>query len=173
MFEKTGLAATTPPNMSSPNSTVIHVKPVRAQFVKVTVDPQNPASGIFPCIDELEVYGPAKELSGALPQVQFVDTQPQIACPVRRTSLAVTASLPRYEGDQEVLELCVKNNGTMTALFCEPHPLIEYRTDLFMDNSHCFIPPGESRTLTIKATKGTRGALTLGQTGWRVSCWKR
>ena len=41
----------------------------------------------------------------------------------------------------------------MTALFCEPHPLIEYRTDLFIDNNHCFIPPGESRTITIRTAR--------------------
>ena len=75
------------------------------------------------------------------------------------------------EGDQEVLELTVKNTGPMTALFCEPHPLIEYRTDLFIENNHCFIPPGQSRTITIRAPRAPGGGLTLAQTGWRLSCW--
>ena len=92
-----------------------------------------------------------------------------ISAPVRRTTLVASASPMRVEGDQEVLELLVKNNGAMTALFCEPHPLIEYRTDLFVDNNHCFIPPGESRTITIKAANNS--GLSLAQTGWRVSCW--
>ncbi|MCL5096194.1 MAG: hypothetical protein M1608_01400 [Candidatus Omnitrophica bacterium] len=91
--------------------------------------------------------------------------------PVRRTTLNVTAKPLRVEGDEEVLELQVKNTGRMTALFCEPHPLINYRTDLFIDNNHCFIPPGESRTLTIRASKNAPGGLSLSETGWWVSCW--
>ncbi len=59
----------------------------------------------------------------------------------------------------------------MTALFCEPHPLIEYRTDLLIDNNHCFIPPGETRTITIRSAVKPAGGLTLAQTGWRVTTW--
>ncbi len=44
--------------------------------------------------------------------------------PVDRATLEVTATPVRLEGGQEVLDLAVKNIGTMTALFCEPHPLI-------------------------------------------------
>jgi len=69
--------------------------------------------------------------------------------PVRRTTLAVEAAPTRVEGATEVLELRVKNTGPMTALFCEPHPLIDYRTDLFIDNNHCAIPPGEEVFLHI------------------------
>ena len=42
--------------------------------------------------------------------------------PVRRTTLTVKAAPVRVDGDQEVLELHVRNTGSMTALFCEPHP---------------------------------------------------
>ena len=88
----------------------------------------------------------------------------------------------RIEGEQEVLELTVKNTGPMTAFPCEAHPLISYRTDLLIDNNHCFIPPGESRTITIRAASssprplgegpGVRACgLTLAQTGWWISCW--
>jgi hypothetical protein len=171
IFEKTGLAAITPTGGDSAKSMVIYVAPIRAQFLKVTVDPQNPATGMFPCLDEFEVYAPGKYPPQELPQIRFLDTRPEISCPVRRTAIVVTAASQRFEGDQEVLELLVKNHGTMTALFCEPHPLIEYRTDLFIDNNHCFIPPGENRTITIKAVKQSHDGLTLGQTGWRVSCW--
>ena len=59
----------------------------------------------------------------------------------------------------------------MTALFCEPHPLIEYRTDLFIENNRCCIPPGESRTIAIRAAVRPAGELTLAQIGWRLSCW--
>jgi beta-mannosidase len=91
--------------------------------------------------------------------------------PVRRTTLAVDAAPPRVEGETEILELRVKNIGSMTALFCEPHPLIEYRTDLFTKNNHTFIPPGESRTISIRASVQPKGGLSLSQTGWRLSCW--
>ena len=75
------------------------------------------------------------------------------------------------EGKCENLELIVANVGHMTALFCEPHPLIEYRTDLFMQNNHCLIPPDESRTIVVKRPRKAKGDLTLTQTGWRVECW--
>ena len=120
VFEKTGLAATGA--VAATKSTLIHVTPVRAQFLKVTVDSKAPSDGVFPCVDEFEVYAPAKELSRELPQIELVDARPEIRCPVRRTSLAVTAARPRLEGDLEVLELLVKNGGPMTALFCEAPP---------------------------------------------------
>ena len=59
------------------------------------------------------------------------DGQADIVRPVTRANLAVSASPVRRESNQEVLDLAVKNTGKMTALFCAPHPLIEYRTDLF------------------------------------------
>ena len=91
--------------------------------------------------------------------------------PVRRTSLTMSAQPVRRDGGQEVLELVVENKGLMTALFCAPHPLIEYRTDLFVANNHCFIPPGERRTISIRASTTPDGGLTLAQTGWRLDCW--
>jgi beta-mannosidase len=159
------------PGFNATKTMTVHVVPVEAQFVRATVYPMNPAGGEFACLDEFEVYAPAKGPPAALPRVDFRDGRPEIRRPVRRTTLQVEALPPRVEGGQEVLELRVRNTGPMTALFCEPHPLIEYRTDLFIENNHCFIPPGESRTLTIKAAKHAPGGLTLAQTGWRVSCW--
>lgn len=91
--------------------------------------------------------------------------------PVSRTTLAVTAAPVRVAGEQEALDLTVTNNGTMTALFCEPHPLLVYRTDLFIDNNHCFIPPGESRVITIRAARQPECGLSLAQTGWTLSTW--
>lgn len=91
--------------------------------------------------------------------------------PVKRTSLSVSAAPTRIAGDQEVLDLTVTNNGAMTALFCEPHPLIVYRTDLFIDNNHCFIPPGESRVITIRSARKPDCGLSLAQTGWTLSTW--
>jgi len=149
----------------------IDVAPVEARFVRATVDPKDPAGGGFACLDEFEVHAPVKDQPDALPRIDFRDARPELWRPVRRTALQVTAAPPRIEANPEVLELRVKNTGRMTALFCEPHPLIEYRTDLFIDNNHCFIPPGGSRTITIKAAKEPGGGLALAQTGWRVSCW--
>ena len=36
----------------------------------------------------------------------------------------------------------LSNRGSMTALFCEPHPLLSYRTDIDINNNHAFIPAG-------------------------------
>jgi hypothetical protein len=52
-----------------------------------------------------------------------------------------------------------------------PHPLIEYRTDLLIESGECFIPPGESRTITIRSDVRNGSGLSLAQTGWRLSCW--
>ena len=83
----------------------------------------------------------------------------------------MAAAPVRAEGEQEVLELTVKNTGPMTAFPVEPHPLISYRTDLIVDNNHCFIPPGESRTITIRADRNAACGLSLAQTGWWISSW--
>ena len=48
---------------------------------------------------------------------------------------------------------------------------IVYRTDLFIDNSNCFIPPGESRVISICASSLPECGLSLTQTGWTVSTW--
>ncbi len=96
---------------------------------------------------------------------------PEVWRPTRHTTLTVEASPIRIEDSQEVLDLHLKNTGPMTALFCEPHPLITYRTDLFIENNHCFIPPGESRTITIRASKKAASGLSLEETGWRIGSW--
>ena len=86
---------------------------------------------------------------------------------------AVEASVHSYymDGDEEILQIELNNRGQMTALFCEPHPLLAYRTDTHIDNNYAFIPPGETRTITISAAAKAQAGLTLLQTGWRVSCW--
>lgn len=168
-YEKRGLASLAA-KTGSTQSTILRVKPVRAQQIRVTVDPEKPAEGMFACVDEFEVYAAEGEPAAGPPRMELVDARPNISAPVRRTSLAATASPVRFEDGEEVFDLQLKNTGAMTALFCEPHPLIEYRTDLFIDGNHNFIPPGESRTMTIKAAKRA-GGLSLAQTGWRISCW--
>jgi len=177
VFEKSEIVFLT--DFSPTKSMVINIAPVTARFVKVTVSPKSPEGGEMACIDEFEVYAPAKEPPAQLPHVAFSDGRPEIQRPVHRTVLQVQALPTRVEGEWEMLELKVQNTGVMTALFCEPHPLIAYSTDLFIDNNHCFIPPGESRTITIKRMsdflkKGLQRPsedLTLAETGWRLSCW--
>ncbi|MEI6424456.1 MAG: polysaccharide lyase family protein, partial [Lentisphaerota bacterium] len=94
-----------------------------------------------------------------------------IGHPVRRTTVEASVKACQEEGGQDVLALQVRNTGAMTVLFCEPHPLMSYRTDLFIENNYCFIPPGESRTITIRSDRNAACGLTLAQTGWKVSCW--
>jgi beta-mannosidase len=128
--------------------------------------------------ERLHVFGPsgvADPLRGLIDN-RLPDTDDDTAAkpttrPVSRTKLRVTPARTRRDGDYEVLELAVKNAGTMTALFCEPHSQLVYRTDLFIANNNCFIPPGESRTITIRAPRRSQCGLTLEQTGWHVSCW--
>ncbi|MGC9342995.1 MAG: glycoside hydrolase family 2 TIM barrel-domain containing protein, partial [Bacteroidales bacterium] len=90
---------------------------------------------------------------------------------VTRTSLELEAMPTGKDNDKEELHLIVSNTGSMTALFCEPHPLISYRTDLFIDNNYCFIPPGERRRINVRSSKKSDSRLTLAQTGWRITCW--
>jgi len=161
----------------------IHVAPVQLRYIRVTVNSRYPKD--IACVDEFEVYAPAAETPKILPAIEIpiVKRLPDRWRPVRRTTLAVEAAPMRLEGGTEVLELRVKNTGPMTALFCTPHPLIDYRTDLFIDNNHCYIPPGESRMITVrvktssisptgKASDANTGrGLSLGAIGWRLSCW--
>lgn len=168
-FEQTTLTAW--PGYSPTKTMTIDVAPVEARFLRVTVDPKDPGAGTLACIDEFEVYAPAKQPPASLPRIGFDDARPEIWRPVHRTTLQVTTTPLRIEGDRELLELRVKNTGSMTALFCEPHPLIVYRTDLFIENNNCFIPPGESRVIAIRAARPAPAGLTLAQTSWRLSCW--
>ena len=59
----------------------------------------------------------------------------------------------------------------MTALFCQPHPVLSYRRDIDTDNNQAFIPPGETRVITISAPTTSDKELSLAATGWRFSCW--
>ncbi len=95
------------------------------------------------------------------------DTAPGLA----RTALEVTDCLHHQDGGGESLQIELTNSGDMTALFCEPHPSLSYRTDIDIDNNHAFIPPGETRVITISAPTAPDKELSLTQTGWRVSCW--
>ncbi len=90
---------------------------------------------------------------------------------VARTILEAVVQSHQLDGDTEVLQIKLTNLGLMTALFCEPHPLLAYRTDIDIDNNHAFVPPGETRTITITAPADSWTGLTLPQTGWRLSCW--
>jgi len=90
---------------------------------------------------------------------------------VQRTTLQTSMFSVGAEGNNEILKIKVKNTGKMTALFCEPHPLLEYRTDITIINNHVFIPPGEDRTIKILAPFRPKEELSLAQTGWCISCW--
>ena len=158
------------PGFSPAKTVEIQIAPVQAAYLKVTVTPPGKEKGPFPVIDEFEAYAPAANPPTTLPHVAVLD-RPEVCRPLRHTALEVQSSPVRVEGEQEVLELNVKNTGAMTAFPCEVHPLISYRTDLFIDNNHCFIPPGESRTITIRASQQPPCGLTLAQTGWWISSW--
>jgi len=147
---------------------VVEIAPVQARYVRASVKPDSEPAA---CVDEFEVYGPGQNTARQLPQVRFEQPPLPPIKPVRRTTLTVTAGPSHADGDWETLDLAVKNTGPMTALFCEPHPLLVYRTDLLIANNNCFIPPGESRVVTIRAPRQAVGGLTLNQTGWWISCW--
>jgi beta-mannosidase len=163
------------PGFSPARTLTAQTAPRRARFVKVTVDSQDSARGGYACVDEFEVYAPSPKPPAGLPSVAFAPERTQLLWrPVRRTSLEVTALSVRTEASQETLTMRVENSGRMTAFFCEPHPLIDYRTDLFIDNNHCFVPPGESRTITIRMARrheARDGELSLAQIGWRITAW--
>ena len=170
VFEQSKL--TTLKDSGPSETTVIEVTPVQARSVRVTVDasPSAPADELS-CVDEFEVYAPSKEAPASLPQLRFEKQARVSANPVTRTALQVTAQPMRVDGNNEVYELTVKNAGRMTALLCEPHPLLVYRTDLLVANNNCSIPPGESRVITIRAPRQSESGLSLAQTGWQLSCW--
>ena len=93
------------------------------------------------------------------------------ARPVLRTTLTARTRWMTVNGDIETLIIEVINTGKMTALMCEPHPLLEYRTDITISDNHGFIAPGVSRRITITAPHLPAAKLTLGQIGWKISCW--
>jgi len=167
-FEKSGIRKL--PDFNPDGVMTIRIEPTRARFVRVTVEALSPETGEFPCIDEFEIFATGQG-RGALPPVSFRTVGSDESRPVARTTLEVSSLPMRVEGGQEILGLRVKNTGNMTAFFCLPHPLIEYRTDLFIENGECFIPPGQSRTITIRSNVRSGGGLSLAQTGWRLACW--
>ena len=169
VFERDGL--TKLPGFSPAKTVEIRIPPVEAEHLRVTLLPTgSDGKGPFPALDEFEAYAAEVGQSADGSGVTVLD-RPELWRPMRRTTLEVTASPQRLEGKQQVLELTVKNTGPMTAFPCEVHPLVSYRTDLFIDNNHCFIPPGESRTITIRADIQAPCGLTLAQTGWWISAW--
>lgn len=157
-------------NASPSRSLVICIAPVTAQFVRATVDaPKRPQRDV-PCVDEFEVFAPAEEMPSELPQCRFL-AKAATVFPIGQATLKVTSVASAAGQDVDVLSITLKNTGAMTALFCEPHPMLVYRTDLYIDNNNCFIPPGEERTITIRAAKPSNVGLSLAQTGWTVSAW--
>jgi beta-mannosidase len=168
VFEQTGIKAL--PDFDPAGTMTVRTDPVPTRFVRVTVEAQSPATGEFPCIDEFEVFATG-DLPGGAPRVSFARGGLNVWRSIKRTTIEVLPRSRPLRGGQDVLELTLTNSGPMTALFCEPHPLIDYRTDLFIENNHCFIPPGEKRTITIRASGAAGSGLTLAQTGWKVVGW--
>ena len=70
-FEQTGISGLA--GFAIHKTIAVRVLPVQARYVRGTVDPVNPAGGVFPCIDEFEVYAPAKDQPLAGSQIEFVD----------------------------------------------------------------------------------------------------
>jgi len=163
VFEQDGITAL--PGFARGKSLQVELVPAKARFVRVTIESTNRT--LLACIDECEIYAPAKSAAGPSPRAQWG----RPSQPVRRTSLQVSVSGYRVSRGQEVLEFTVRNRGAMTALFCEPHPVLAYRTDLFIENNNCFIPPGESRVIQVRANCPAAGGLSLVETDWRISCW--
>jgi beta-mannosidase len=112
-------------------------------------------------------------LSGASNDVvsgfSFPEKDNRLVRPVRRTQLEASRGPVTTDGVDETIDIQLKNTGQMTALFCEPHPLLEYRTDITMLNNHAFVPPGEARSITLRAP--IKPGLSLAQIGWQISCW--
>ncbi len=88
-----------------------------------------------------------------------------------RTTLRALVVSHQSDGESETMQIELSNLGDMTALFCEPHPLLVYRTDINIEGNHTCIAPGETRLITVSAPVDSWAGLTLLQTGWRLSCW--
>ena len=88
-----------------------------------------------------------------------------------RTSLEARVLSHHSDAQRESMQIEVTNAGDMTAIFCQPQPLLAYRTDLDIDHNHACIPPGETRGIGISAPVDSEHRLSLAQTGWRLSCW--
>ncbi len=177
-YEKTGISSI--PGYSPTKTLEIQIPRVNGRFVRATVGPNEVG------VDEFEAYAPltSSDPEGELPRVTFTDPAaiersfftyyeelPLLSRPVKRTAFQVESEPMQTEGDTETIRLHVTNTGAMTALFCEVHPMLEYRTDLEIDNNFCSIPPGEKRTINVRASSSPAGGLHLDETGWRTSCW--
>ncbi|MES2307598.1 MAG: sugar-binding domain-containing protein, partial [Verrucomicrobiota bacterium] len=131
-------------------------------------------------VDEIEVYGPTPGEQVTKAKAKFLnDDGPVLTRPIKRTVLQASARKVADPVD-DVLELTLTNSGPMTSLFCEPHPMMAYRTDISIENNPCFIPPGESRTMRIRGSGAKRGStktkylgerFSLENLGWRIECW--
>lgn len=86
---------------------------------------------------------------------------------VYEAKLEITNQQYQVDDEYEYLSLTLKNVGTMTALFVEIHPLLNYRTDLIIRDNFVSIPPNQEHTLEVKAHKG--GELTLLQNGFYIT----
>ena len=176
-YEANGVSSI--PGYSAIKTMTIRTSPTRGRFIRGTVRP------LGACIDEFEAYAPlSADTQVKTPEVAFIDPMaatrelytyyaalPLVSPPITRTTLNIAADPIQVNRDTESMRFTLTNTGTMTALFCEFHPLIEYRTDLETDNNFCSIPPGEKRTVIITATSHPTGGLHLNETGWRISCW--
>lgn len=118
-------------------------------------------------VERVEVFGPADSATPLRGLLAGADDEIALS----RADLRAEARSHQSEGATEKFQIELINDSPMTALFCEPHPLLNYRTDLDIDNNHAFIPPGETRLITISAPLASDSGLSLPQTGWRVSCW--
>lgn len=115
--------------------------------------------------ERLHIFGSSASPAPLAGLISDTDASPA------RTALEVVQFSHQLKADCERLQIELTNNGEMTALFCEPHPLLTYRTDIDIENNYAFVPPGERRTITISAPADSPEGLTLAQTGWRISCW--
>lgn len=88
-----------------------------------------------------------------------------------RANLRAEIRSHQSKGATETLQIELINDSSMTALFCEPRPMLSYRTDIDIDNNHAFVPPGETRRINISAPVDSAVGLSLPQTGWRITCW--
>jgi uncharacterized membrane protein len=107
------------------------------------------------------------------PVVRAIDLPDHnLMLPVRRTIVHLVQAV-KFEtsASGERMTLTLQNSGPMTALFCSPRSMLEYRPDLDIDNDFVSIPPGEIRSMTIQARAPSPGRLGLSQEGWQVSCW--
>ena len=114
--------------------------------------------------ESLHLVGPAGRsapLGGALPGATG-------DAAVGQTTIRARAAMA--DGGDE-LHLHITNDGPIAAFYIEAQPLITYRTDLLIDDNYIFVPPGETRTITIRPSAWSTSTLSLAQTGWRITAW--